>query len=382
MRFELSSMQPGIPSWFIARSHRFTQRLHWRYGAVFGDRLEDPEHLGLIEAFPPDRVVQLTVRGPNPYSFFNILRDGLELTLARFPGMEKVRKIPCPGHDGQLCPHHFTLTHLENALKLTPPCLEIQCPVRFAQVSVPGMLFGLDWRLKDEVIVRLDDLKTKQDEALAKQDEVLAREDELLAELRDLSAYAQREFSRQLRATQRLEESHCPAVFVLRPKEQSRWRDLLLGRKTELQLYCDAPGQWHPTASGGRYDIDVTPEWLQTIAPHVRGMVKVLKYAAPLASPVLNWYGPDIKKVVEQDIDLMKALVEKLPDIKDADDPGLKGSAERGASLAEGAALRALRTLLDKVDTKRDWGGLTKVLTPEGDYLWLCQQHAQEYRVP
>jgi small GTP-binding protein len=373
MRFELSSMQPGIPTWFIARSHRFTQKLHWRYGAVFGDRLDGLEHLGLIEAFPPDRVVQLTVRGPNPYSFFNILRNGLELTLDRFPGMEKVLKIPCPGHDGQPCPHHFTLTHLERAMSLSRP--EIECPEGFAQVSVLNMLFGLDYRLKDEVIGRLDDLKAKQDEVLTKQDEALA-------ELRDLRALAQRGFLRQLRALQRLEESHCPAVFVLRPKEQGRWRDLLLGQRAELQFYCDAPGQWHPTASGGRYDIDAAPEWLQTIAPYVRGMVKILKYAAPLAGPVLNWYAPDIKKLVEHDIDLMKALVEKLPDIKVADDPGLKGLADRGPSLAEGAALRALRTALDKVDAKRDWGGLRKVLTPEGDYLWLCEQHAQEYRVP
>ena len=78
----------------------------------------------------------------------------------------------------------------------------------------------------------------------------------------------------------------------------------------------------------------------------------------------------------------MKALVEKLPDIKDPDEPGLKGSAERWPNPAEGAALRELRTVLDKVNTKRDWGGLRKVLTPEGDYLWLCEQHAQEYRDP
>ena len=319
-------------------------------------------------------MVQLTVRGPNPYSFFNILRDGLELTL-RFPGMEKVRKIPCPGHDGQQCPHLFALTHLEKAISLTPPRLEIECPEGFAPVSVPGMLFGLDWRVKDEVIVRLDQLQ-------AGQDEVISGIDETIAELRDLRAYAQREFSRHFRTMQRLEESHCPAVFVLRPKEQGRWRDLLLGPKAELQLYCDAPGHWHPTAKGGRYDIEVTPEWLRTIAPHVRRMVEILKYVAPLVSPVLGWSLPEIKKVVEDDIDLMKALVEKLPDIKVPDEPGLKGSAERWPNPAEGAALRELRTVLDKVDTKRDWGGLRKVLTPEGDYLWLCEQHAQEYRDP
>lgn len=44
-----------------------------------------------------------------------------------------------------------------------------------------------------------------------------------------------------------------------------------------------------------------------------------------------------------------------------------------------GAALRAVRELLDAKDSKHDWGGLKKVLTPEGHYLWLCKHHAEEY---
>ena len=52
------------------------------------------------------------------------------------------------------------------------------------------------------------------------------------------------------------------------------------------------------------------------------------------------------------------------------------GKAER----LEGMELRALRKLLDEVDRKQEWGGLKKVLTPEGHYLWLCKEHAEEYR--
>ena len=44
-----------------------------------------------------------------------------------------------------------------------------------------------------------------------------------------------------------------------------------------------------------------------------------------------------------------------------------------------GAALRAVRELLDAKDPKHVWGGLQKVLTPEGHYLWLCKHHAEEY---
>ncbi len=51
------------------------------------------------------------------------------------------------------------------------------------------------------------------------------------------------------------------------------------------------------------------------------------------------------------------------------------------AERIEGAALRALRELLDDVDKEHYWGGLQKILTPEGHYLWVCDEHAKEYRV-
>jgi hypothetical protein len=43
------------------------------------------------------------------------------------------------------------------------------------------------------------------------------------------------------------------------------------------------------------------------------------------------------------------------------------------------AALVALRQFLDEKDPEQRWGGLRKVLTPEGHYLWLCKYHAREY---
>jgi internalin A len=43
----------------------------------------------------------------------------------------------------------------------------------------------------------------------------------------------------------------------------------------------------------------------------------------------------------------------------------------------QGAALHVLRHLLDEQDPQQHWGGLKKVLTPEGHYLWLCEYHAR-----
>jgi hypothetical protein len=78
----------------------------------------------------------------------------------------------------------------------------------------------------------------------------------------------------------------------------------------------------------------------------------------------------------------MEELVKKIK----TDDKGFAGM-EVGEGMGgretperiEWAALRALRRLLDEVDAEHHWGGLKKILTPEGHYLWLCEYHAQEY---
>ena len=82
MKFVFSSTLPaGLPTWFIARTHRFTTRTHWRLGVLFADNPKQKTHLALVQAFQHDRYIRLTVRGPFPHNFFALLRDGLELPL-------------------------------------------------------------------------------------------------------------------------------------------------------------------------------------------------------------------------------------------------------------------------------------------------------------
>lgn len=80
-------------------------------------------------------------------------------------------------------------------------------------------------------------------------------------------------------------------------------------------------------------------------------------------------------------IKLMEELAKKLSE-SDYLEVELLERAGRGAKAEriEGAELRVLRKLLDEVDPKQEWGGLKKVLTPEGHYLWLCEEHAKEYK--
>ena len=351
MKFELNSIPAGIPTWFIARSHRFTTHMHWRLGALLADRLE-AGHLALIRAFPDDRYLQLSVCGPYPYDFFALLKDGLELTLSRFPGLEIKRLIPCPcaGINGKPCEHEFDEQHLRDRLNKKP---SIECPISLEYVSVPTMLFGLDWNTRDAVLKRLGEMADSPKDSSV--------------ESAELRALAQRKFTHAFHRDQTLVESHCPNIFSLRPIETSVWRKIV-GEKMQLQLYCQAPGFWHPTGDDGQYVIDQSSKWLQTIGPYIRNMAKTLKFIVPFVGPWVSAGKPVYEALIKNDVQLMEQLVHVLPEIVASQETHV-----------EGAALRGMRDLLNELDPKQRWGGLKKVLTPEGHFLWLCKHHAKEY---
>lgn len=380
MSFKLgSSMPAGIPAWFIARSNRFSLRLHWRLGALLADNPRDPRHFGLVTVSPDpvQPLVTLTVRGPHPHYLFGLLRDGLEVTFARYPGLRIERLIPCPGHDGERCAHEFHFRHLEQALDHST--YEIQCLESFKRVSIPLLLFGISWRADDQVVRRLDEIQSDVSLTYRTTRESAYMLSDALEELKDLRSLVQREFLRALRRDQQFEDSHCPPVFAVRPVGSRGWAARLTGQEIlELQLYCCAPGEWHPVSDRGVYEITMHPELLNVLAPYVRGLVGALKYAVPLVGPLLGVASPAVIQAMDADIELMKALVEKLPDMAGRGQQGPLESS--GVRHARGEALRALRRILDELDPQHEWGGLEKILTSEGDYLWLCDQHRKQAR--
>jgi hypothetical protein len=191
----------------------------------------------------------------------------------------------------------------------------------------------------------------------------------------------QREFTRLFCAEQSRPEANCPNVFTLRPLDRPGWLNGLVGQKVELQLYCQCPGEWHPTGRDGRYVVDDAPKWLRVSGPYIAGMVKVLRYVAPVAGPWVGMAFPEYEKLIQNDINLMTELVKMMPELEESlEEKLLAASGERPeVEPAKGAALRAVRKLLDEKDPAQHWGGLRRVLTPEGHYLWLCDHHAETY---
>lgn len=375
MKFQVSEILPGIPTWFIARQHRFTieqgerRGIHWRTGVLFQDR--EGKHLGLVRTLRDESTnadyLHLTVRGPVPHNFFDVLREGLELTLRRYPGLKVTRFLPCPDPDDIDCTHEFDYANLTRRLELKKPKTLIECPNCLADISVPGLLFGLHYTTQDAVIEKIDSLQDSMEQGFT--------------ELREL---VQRDVLREIRAVQKQIESPCPTVFVLRPDDRQFWQKDIGSQRINLQLYCEHPGCLHPVQEGGLYAIDNPQTWLKVMTPHLNRLFGILKYVTPVVGPWLNISAPIYSELIQNDLALTEALIDKLPDISFNDDdhsfldPDDRIAGSNKTRKISGSALRTLHEFLKRKDPDQVWGGLTRITTPEGDVLWLCKEHIKE----
>jgi len=112
----------------------------------------------------------------------------------------------------------------------------------------------------------------------------------------------------------------------------------------------------------------------------------MLKYVSPFIGPWVGMADEAYKKLIDNDLKMMTELIKVMPDLIDDRELDLVRKSEavgdhEDMERAHGAALRAIRQLLDEVDSGQNWGNLRKVLTPEGHYLWLCEHHAKEYLI-
>ena len=390
MVFRLNTIPPGVPTWFIARQHRFTTYTHWRNGALFAQDSRDPytaQHLAMIVASGHERMVTLTVRGAFPQNFFALLKDGLEVTLARFPGLVVNRFMPCPTHG---CTHLFDYGDLQRRLLKKPL---IECPKCWEEIPVPQLLFGIEWQTQDAVLERLDVLEAAFEGGQKKlQDKILYGQQQILIEQQELKQLTQREFLAAFKREQRLIESHCPNVFLFYSTQPEWYKKPFTKQKMDLHLCCQAPNEWHYTYQGyertGCYEVEFPADWLVTLAPYLKLLFRLVQIAVPFFHDSFGVSRADIEQEWDHHISLMHDLIHHLPNL-DQENFGeaegfehLTDDSLRGPRFkAYGATLRQIRALLDEQDPTQEWGGLRKTLTPEGHYLWLCEYHAVQYEI-
>jgi internalin A len=350
--YRLNTMPPGIPTWFIARSHRFSTNTHWRTGAL----LKSGDQTALVRADTHRKTVELTVRGPSPAAFFSVLDDGLNRTLERFPGLEIDRKVPCRCEPD--CTELYNYDNLSKRLARVPPRHDIECHRSGELVDVPGLLLGLAPTERDVTRMSLDQIAKT----------ITRIEDKVDGN----AEYNQRMFMRLQHIAQLQQETRCPSVFAIVSTKGKR--------RYELRLYCEEPGAWHRLPEPeGCYEIRQPAEWFRKAGPYLQGMLKVLKHAAPLAGPILGIAVDQLDSQLKADCDLMKELTAQMPSQLSTEDE-LRGYGTVPASRAgTDADFRVLEAMLLELDPDRTWGGLSRTTTPEGLTLYLCGEHRKAY---
>jgi len=235
---------------------------------------------------------------------------------------------------------------------------EVECELSFFKVDVAELLFGIAPATTDQLLSRLD------------------RIDQQLDEFRAETAWAHREFLKRLRRQQARVEAVCPSIFTLIPAS----RRINIGiNRLELRLYCEQPGAFHPLGEQP-YIVRETAHWLQAIRPYLTTLIAILKHTIPMVSPVLGITSEKLAKQLENETDLMQALVSQMPATLLTDpeiDHLLPDDPLRRPELD--VDYRLLHSLLQKVDPTERWAGLSRIYTPEDQVLWLCKHHARPY---
>jgi internalin A len=353
---------PGLIAWLTVRNHRFSTGLHWRRGVFL-------RHAGyaseaLFELLEDKRQLALTVRAPSPDYFFTILRDSVEdLIKRRWKGLKYDLLVPCltQTSDDERCPGKLRFATLQKFRERGRS--DIICHDCAEPQDIARLLTGFE--AFDAPLQHV-------------LDEVREQQKAVVDNLQRIEAYAA-DAALQVRAVLRAssaEITDCPRLFTLIPASpRGLERTQIWQGQYRLTLWCEHAGHEHAWPSA-TYRISFNKEWFQRIAPYAILINKALKVIVPIGAAVTGIAIDENRlKQVQAEIDLMKVLVEKLPQGGDATSSRTTGQ----LTSAEGSGLRALRALLFAEDAPRFFGDLRRVLTTAGDFLWVCPLHYLEY---
>ncbi|MER7503003.1 COR domain-containing protein [Nonomuraea pusilla] len=360
--YKLSSRQAGIPSWFIAREHRFTTGVAWARGVLLRHH-HGPGHAAMALLEDDDRAqptIRLTVRGVEPHAFYSILHEGFTGILAeRYPGLGVQQLIPCvcDGAPGPPCSYEFDHSA---ALRALERGVGLQCQQSLSTVDPRTLLLGLRPVPLERTLAEIQrDLGQLAETA----GRIEVSQLHVLDTVRDLLRH---------RAEQGV---RCPSIFTVTRTGFLRY---------ELRLYCEQPEAPHPLPDdAGVYELRRIPDWLRAYAPYLRLLLSGLRFALPLVGPALTGLaGVALSAADEGRLELSCRLLDRLAGPPQDQTDGLLDPAHASRPRTS-ADFARLRQALLALDPSGEWGGLRERELPENrGVAYLCHQHREALRYP
>jgi internalin A len=317
-------LPPGIPTWTIARAHRYRAGEPRRDAAAFFD-VETNSH-AQIQASDIRKEVRLSVAADYPPFFFGVMEAILRDTFRRYPGAQPERRFPC--NHAQGCTHSFLYDAVMDRRRKGK--LDITCESG-ADVTIESLLAGVREPTSDQGQLALQ-------------------------------ASIRRMFNEQL-------DKPCPGVFTLEPARgftqlATAFEALTQDDELELTLYCEHEKDWHPTEHS-IYRFRPEQDWVDQIKQHSQAIAAVTKVVHKLVVAV-----PETPALAANPTGkLARAL----------------GDRDRETPQEIELEVRyLLERLLKHLDSLRKpdqppSGGLLPQLVEDGRLLWLCPKHKKLY---
>jgi len=371
MVYHLDFVPAGIFSWFIVRTHRYTINKHWREGVM----LAYEGHSARVELNPARREISLVVWGPQPQNFFSILMHTFDLILGRFEGLKVQKDVPCICHWGQEgakpCNRFYLYSDLVKRMEKGKQ--KIECPDSFEEVSVLTLLYGIHPSTEPQVTARIEqgieDLKQGQRYTLQV---IQKNQQELVQVIQQQAEWIVRNFTREWNLFMRSIEAECPNTFILYESDRKPFNPKkLLDNEYRLQLVCQHPGGFHLVEQPYYFHQDKS--WWTKLRPWLTVLLRFLRFGMPFTGTQVGDQTGELERIMSSQEFWGFEIEHNLASPHEG--------FEEQQKQAEGAALRALHSFLKEVDPSGYWGGLQKTLTPDGNILWLCEEHHEPYRV-
>lgn len=346
-------LPPGIPTWAIARAHRYRKGRAWRDAAAFEDK--GTKSQALILASETAREIRLRVAADFPPFFFGALEAILRDTFDRYPGADAERRLPCPcqkrSEEAQACPSSYLF---ETVLKRKRDGKShVTCDRSGEDVAIDSLLTGF---------------RPATDEGL-----------------HALHSEMRRRFTEERRARNEQMEKTCPSVFTLIPStgftQLDTWLESVTqGDELDLTLYCEHDSGWH-TTSHSVYRFTPDLKWFDWLKQRWNQLARITKHVGPLAkafgkvtaTPWIEATGLGIEKLPEPSRSVTGALSREL---------GEKARPEF-VDIETRSLLEQLIEHLDSLQrsaTEPKKGGLKPHIVEDGRLLWLCPRHMSEYK--